>query len=547
MSAEHVEYIMVLKDAFSGILDKAHEKVKGFEHTFEKVSDITRQWGHALLGIAGIAEGFEFLKGAVEAFSESENQVAQLKAGIESTGGAAGITLQEMTKQATDFAETLPFAKSEIMNVQAQLLTFPAVTKATFTQATQAILDISTRTHHSTQEVSIMIGKALQNPVLGINALRRVGANFTAEQTDLIKHLIATGQSAKAQQFILHELATEYGGSAAAAADTVTGPVSVMSSKFEEQREKVGELIADGFMALRPVLNWLIEAFGKVVDAIRDSIEWFKVHKNATMTLAAILATVAVGFIALRVAMIAALVWEQITTLWTYGQIAAMYVLGDSYEGAAILAKVFAAAQYAINAAIEANPIGAVIALVAGLVGVVVFCYHHFAVFRAVLLGVWETVKEFGRIVADVFMGLWHVIHGVLTFDVKEIKLGGSEEIDAVFNAGQRLGGAFKKGYDEGMTGFNKDQANAADPNEKADKGPKPGRAAALAVPAGKTPAAKVSGQRITTINVTINGGLVHALTFQTTTIQESAAKIREHVIKALTSAVNDSQIIAEQ
>jgi hypothetical protein len=544
MSTENVQYVLSLKDMFSHVLEEAHKKVEEFEHTFEKVGEITREWGHALLGLAGIAEGFEFLKGTVEAFSEAEDQVAQLKAGIESTGGAAGITLEEMTKQATEFADTLPYAKAEIMNVQAQLLTFPSITKQTFTAATQAILDISSRTHHSTQELSIMIGKALQNPVMGIMALRRIGANFTAEQTELIKKMVAAGQSAKAQQFILHELATEYGGSAAKAAETLTGQASILSSEFEEQREKVGELIAQGFMALKPVLSDIIEAFGAVVDKIKEAVEWVKEHRDVLNTLKVVVVSIVAAIAAYQVALVAALVWEKLQTLWTLGQVAAMYVLEDAYEGASIVTKVLAAAQYAWNAAMEANPIGLVIAGIIALIGLITYLYNHFAGVRAVIWGVWAALKEFGNMVVDVFKGVYHIIHGALTFNFSEMKDGLMSQVDFYLDAGKRLGTAFKKGYDDGMADFNKDHATS--PNEKVET-PKPIKAGATTAGATKTPASKVSGQRITTINVTINGGLVHAMTFQTTNIQESTSKIRENVIKALTSAVNDSQIVADQ
>jgi hypothetical protein len=55
---------------------------------------------------------------------------------------------------------------------------------------------------------AIQVGKALQDPVHGISALRRVGVNFNESQVETIKKLVETGQAAKAQGLILAELNT---------------------------------------------------------------------------------------------------------------------------------------------------------------------------------------------------------------------------------------------------------------------------------------------------------------------------------------------------
>lgn len=53
-----------------------------------------------------------------------------------------------------------------------------------------------------------------------------------------------------------------------------------------------------------------------------------------------------------------------------------------------------------------------------------------------------------------------------------------------------------------------------------------------------------VSGSKVITVNVTI-GNLINDFRIQTTNIQESTTAIKDKVLQALTSAVNDSQLIA--
>ena len=54
---------------------------------------------------------------------------------------------------------------------------------------------------------------------------------------------------------------------------------------------------------------------------------------------------------------------------------------------------------------------------------------------------------------------------------------------------------------------------------------------------------AKVTGQQVKNIYVTINGGLIHDFTIKTTNLMESKAQIKRIVTQTLTDGINDSQI----
>lgn len=59
------------------------------------------------------------------------------------------------------------------------------------------------------------------------------------------------------------------------------------------------------------------------------------------------------------------------------------------------------AAQWALNAAFMASPIGWVALAIGAVIGAVTYCWQKFEGFRMVILGVWEVVKEFGRTLLD--------------------------------------------------------------------------------------------------------------------------------------------------
>jgi hypothetical protein len=146
-----------------------------------------------------------------------------------------------------------------IQSAENLLLTFTKIGKDTFPAATAAVLDLSAATGTSLKGASIQVGKALQDPVRGLTALRKVGVNFSTDQTEVIKKLVATGKTAEAQKLILKELATEFGGSAAAQAT----PLDRLKVTYQNLLETIG-----GYLV--PVLNDAAEATMKFVEQFRE-------------------------------------------------------------------------------------------------------------------------------------------------------------------------------------------------------------------------------------------------------------------------------------
>ena len=93
------------------------------------------------------------------------------------------------------------------------------------------------------------------------------------------------------------------------------------------------------------------------------------------------------------------------------------------------------AAQWALNAAFYASPLGIIAAGIGVVVGIVTLCWQKFEGVRMVVLGVWEVIKEFGRtlfysIVAP-FQKILSGIGSVGTAIVQLVKGNFSEAADA--------------------------------------------------------------------------------------------------------------------
>jgi hypothetical protein len=226
---------------FTAAMDEAKMKGGGFGSVMSGVGDVMKV---AAVGI-GIAAGAAAVFGtiSVKAYSESEERLTQLNAVIKSTGGVAGWTAQNAIDLSKALQKVTKYSDEDVLSVENLLLTFTAIGKDIMPQATETVLNMATALGEDTKSASVQLGKALQDPILGITALRRVGVNFSDAQKDVIKNLVDTGQKAEAQALILKELQTEFGGSAKAAGDTFSGSLAKLKNSLNDVEESLGKVI----------------------------------------------------------------------------------------------------------------------------------------------------------------------------------------------------------------------------------------------------------------------------------------------------------------
>lgn len=212
-----------------------------------------------LLG-QGIQKVKGFLADTVNEATASQDAIAQLEAVLKSTGGASGVTSQQAQDLASSLQKVTKFSDEAILGGENMLLTFTSIGKEIFPQATETILDMSQALGQDLKSSAIQLGKALNDPITGVTALRRVGVQFSDEQEEMIKKLVESGQMMEAQKFILEELKTEFGGSAVAAGKTFGGQLEILKNKLSDIKENIGN-------ALLPILSSLTEAFGRIIDS----------------------------------------------------------------------------------------------------------------------------------------------------------------------------------------------------------------------------------------------------------------------------------------
>jgi phage-related protein len=230
------------------------------------------------LGGIALAIGAAFSVRAIANFAKESVSIAEAaataQARLEAVAKATGVFGAETAKVTSRLGE---FAKSQemrlavddkvIKGVQAQLLSFKQLSESAdeaggvFDRVTIAAFDMAAAGFGSAEGNATALGKALENPIKGVAALARTGTVFTDQQREQIRVLQESGDLLGAQELILREVETQYGGVAEATANAS----DKLAIAFENIKEQAGT-------ALLPVFADLVEGILPVTEALGEEL-----------------------------------------------------------------------------------------------------------------------------------------------------------------------------------------------------------------------------------------------------------------------------------
>lgn len=216
----------------------------------------------ATAGIIGAA------RAVTKNFIEQERSVTKLEAVLRSTGGVAGLTSKQLQNLAAQLQKVTSFGDETIITAQSLLLTFTQIGRDVFPQAIEAILNVSTAMSTDLQSSVLQLGKALNDPILGIAALTRVGIQLSVTQKEQIKLFVLQGNTAGAQKIIIGELETQFGGLARAMRNTTEGEIKQMTMAFGDMTEAIGEGLAPAIISIAKTLTPVFEDLNIFIKAV---------------------------------------------------------------------------------------------------------------------------------------------------------------------------------------------------------------------------------------------------------------------------------------
>jgi hypothetical protein len=233
----------------------------------------------AALGVALAGAGALIAKN-VQSLARIETINAQTAQTIKTMGNAANISSTEVEALAGRL-EALTATEAETIQQGANLLlTFRNISDQAgagndiFTQTTAAMVDMGRALGEDASGSAIRLGKALNDPITGLTALRKVGVGFTDEQENQIKTMQNSGDIMGAQKVILAELQAQFGGSGAAYAKTFSGQLDLMGHELGTIGEEATLAVMPALQGMIEQLRLLIPEIGPKLKAAIESVDW---------------------------------------------------------------------------------------------------------------------------------------------------------------------------------------------------------------------------------------------------------------------------------
>lgn len=503
-----LDYVINLKEGnLSGAADVKKE-LSGIDGAVENTNSKITGIGSGLKGmLVGMASAFTV--GAIKGVADELLNVRGQFQGFEnllknSIGDSAGVAVFEEIKE---FAKNTPFEVDQLtesfiklqgsgfnptMEKMGALGDIAAAKMKGVDQFTEAIIDAQTGEFERLKEFGIRASKSGNDVTFTYNGVAKT-MKFSQQATE--DYLLSLAKM------------PGIAGSMDAMADTYIGKQSNINDSLTQFKNGLA-------IDLKPALDWYINAQASSIDYMQKSVDWFKRNYDIIVDVATVIGIAGGAYLLYQGVLIATQVPMAIVT----------------------------AAQWALNVAMTANPIGLIVVGIGLLAGGLYIAYKRSETFRAGLSG----LLEVGKLLGSVFMGVGKTILGALTFN-KDLFLDGVKESVKVAQeiAGGGISKAFNRGFNESISeSAEKEKQSAMDKLTN-----KPAITKPPVTPGGTTPAATGSGTSLSTnkqvrnVMVTI-GKLVENLTVSTTNLQATGSSdIKRIITEILTAAVHDSEL----
>ena len=213
-----------------------------------------------LVGTAAVVGlGLAFTK-LIKNTTQTQTQLLKLEAILKATGNAAGLNLAEVENLSREIGVATLASTAKVRDAAGIMLTFKSITGETFKDALRLAQDLAEVGFGDLKMGATQLGKALEDPIVGLGALRRVGVSFTDAQKEMIKVLTMTGRKAEAQRIILDALDQQVGGAGVKAAKGLSGAIDSLGENLDIFFEKTKFGIAS-VNVLTDGINFLANAF----------------------------------------------------------------------------------------------------------------------------------------------------------------------------------------------------------------------------------------------------------------------------------------------
>lgn len=353
----------------------------------------------------------------------------------------SGEKASKMLAEITEMGAKTPFEKMDLQNAAQTMLNF-GVAEEKVLGYMQQLGDIAAGDKQKFQSLALVFGQVasagklsgqdlLQFINAGFNPLKELQAMTGKSYADL-QDAMSKGQISADMVAAAMKRATSEGGKFYQMMDkmsaTTGGRISTVIDSIKERTAKMFEyiapIIADLLEQIDKLIPPIFNVFDTIVRTVTGAIRWMLEYKEvlkvvgiALLGIYGIVKTVQIGF----------LVYEGIIKAVT------------------IATQAWATVMKVINVLFISSPIGLITLAIGGLTAAVIYCWNKFDGFRAFILGMFDTLKQFGKIIWEYVISRFiEAINGIksLSLAFKKFFSGDySGAYDAVRNGISQLWG----------------------------------------------------------------------------------------------------------
>ncbi len=419
-----LEYVISLQDKMSAKLkqigtnsDSALTKLGHLQKQGEKTGHSLGMIGKitGALGLGGgMFEMFEMMKSGVEKTHNLHLAESQLSNTMQNMGTFSQEAFEKIVEGSKNMAKGVKFSASEILGLQSQIRLVGNIGEGEMQRLVTASADMATKFGMGLGEAGNAIAKAVNNPEM----LRRlamqlkIDPKIVAHLQSLAKH----GHEAAARLQLLNIIEQKVGGAAKAAFDA--DPLAKFHKAMDSIKITMGDALVKVQAELAPALVKLANIFKTVIVVVSKVVVWFTENKVWTIILAT-----SIGILSLAV---------------NYLSIVAT-VLAAKLSIVAFAKKLWAIAQWEVNLALFACPLGWIVLAIIAIVAAVILVTKYFTGFGETWTNVMTYMKLGWILFKDSAVLIW--------LELKDAFISGFEIIE--------------KGWYKLQSLWNKDAANA--------------------------------------------------------------------------------------
>ncbi|WP_335997684.1 phage tail tape measure protein [Fusobacterium polymorphum] len=482
--AKNIAILLSLKDQFTtplqkanrtvketkDALKKAERQVKAFTNRIKSGMKTVAKWG--AIGFGALTAGAVlFAKQSIDAAKDQVRIEKLLETTMKRTSNASKEQIQAIKDEASAL-QNVGVVGDEVALAGANQLAVYGLRSDQIKKLMPNLNDMIAKEKglNGTQEDAVamadVIGKAMNGKTKG---LLKYGVSLTAAEEKLFK----TMKQEQRMEFISKKLNESIGGTNKALRETDEGKIVAAKNAWGDMKEEVGKKllpylgkfaewfetkipaiqnfilgIADKIQELvtraEPYITQIKDMFGKIFEKVKPALEeTWQILSDA-------------GSVAIDIAQGIINHWDRISPIiYTVAGAITAYNLATTirnnkemiYLGymkvknaldtvAAILTGQLTIKQWALNAAMNANPIGLVIGLIAALIGIIWMAWRNWDKICNFIGRAWEWLKEvingICEVLVGIFMPIWDAVCNAVIW-LKDIILGVCDVLGGIF------------------------------------------------------------------------------------------------------------------